>query len=95
MAPNPSRDTEQPPGAQPDPAGTAPSPDSQSGSALSPPSGDAEEDDSFSVAEDVSLDPQSAHVRRAGQAPDGAAQPGETTAPDALAEALGNPDSPD
>jgi len=94
MATIPSPDAEQPPGAQPAPADTTASPDSQSAPAQSQPSGDEEEDDGFSVAEDVGLDQQSAHARRTGQAPDGEPQPGATTAPDAMAEALANPDSP-
>jgi hypothetical protein len=94
MATIPLPGAQQPPGAQPDPADTTASPDSQSAPAPSPPSGDAEDDDSFSVAEDVGLDPQSAHARRAGQAPDGEPQPGATTAPDAMAESLASPDSP-
>lgn len=94
MATIPFPEAEQPPGAQPDPADTTASPDSQSAAAPAPPSGDAEDDDSFSVAEDIALDQQSAHARRAGQAPDGEAQPGATTTPDAMAEALASPDSP-
>lgn len=94
MATSPFPDTEQPPGAQPDPADITASPDSQAAIPSSPPSGDAEDDAGFSVAEDVGLDPHAAHARRAGQAPDGEAPPGATTAPDAMAESPENPDSP-
>lgn len=94
MATIPFPDAQQTPGAQPDPVDTTASPDSESAPAPSPPSGDAEDDDSFSVAEDIALDPQSAHARRAGPAPDGETQPGATTAPDAMAESLASPDAP-
>lgn len=81
----------QPQSTLPDPAAQTPTRDSRSENLLSQSTEDVEGDDTFSVAEEINLDQQAGKVRRVGQAPEETSTPGQTTAPDAMAEALRKP----